>query len=182
MSDKKSQKEMTEEAMKQFYDFVESMKKSLGVPMVPDMKTGNALWVDQREISLRFIISINKIREFFDALADNRFITTKCKNCGELYFPPQSDCPKCRNSDMEWVELSREGTLLTYTVINVKPHSFSHYDDYIVGIARLKDGVNVTAWVREKDPKKLKIGMRMKVEIVKREPEGYFTYELVPIG
>jgi hypothetical protein len=181
MGEKKTQKELMEEQLKQFYSFVESMKKSMGLPMVPDMKTGKALWIDQRSLGIRYIISVDKVRDFFNGLADGKLMATKCRDCGEIYFPPQTDCFKCRKSDIEWIELSKEGTLLTYTQINIKPYSFSHYDDYIVGIGRLPEGVNVTAWVREKDPKRLRIGMRLRLEIVKREPEDYYVYEWVPV-
>jgi hypothetical protein len=181
MSREKTQKDMIIEQMRQFYEFVESMKNSLGVPMVPDMKSGQALWVDQREITLRFLISVDKIKEFFNALSDGKILATRCKDCGEIYFPPQQDCPKCKKKEVEWIELSKEGTLQTYTQINVKPFSFSHYDDYIVGIGRLPEGINITAWVREKDPRNLKVGMKLKLEVVKREPENYYTYEWVPI-
>ncbi len=178
---KKTQKEMADEAMKQFYEFVESMKKSLGVPMFPDMKTGVALWLDIRELTFKFMISVEKTRNFFNALADGKILATKCKKCGEIYFPPQVDCPKCKESDIEWIELPKKGKLLTYTVINAKPYSFSHYDDYIVGVAELENGVKVTAWVREKDPKNLRVGMDIELKVVKRKPEEYLTYELVPI-
>lgn len=181
MGEKKTQRQIEEEQMKQFIDFVESMKKSLGLPMVPDMRSGVALWVDQRPLEVRFIISVEKTRTFFNSLTEGKILATKCKRCNEVYFPPQADCPKCRTSDFEWVELSKEGTLLTYTQVNVKPHSFSHYDDYIVGIGRLPEGVNVTAWVRESDPRKLKVGSRVRLEVVKRDPEGYYIYEWVPI-
>lgn len=180
MPSSKTQKELMEEMAKQFLSMVESIKKSVGLPIVPDQKTGVALWFDQREITPRYLISVEKIRKFYDGLLDGKLLATKCRECGELYFPPQVDCPRCKRSDIEWVELSKEGELLTYTVINVKPSSFAHYSDYIVGIARLKEGINVTAWVREKDPKKLRVGMKVKIEIVKREPEGYYIYELVP--
>ncbi len=179
--EKKTQKDMFDEQMKQFELFVENMKESIGLPTFPDMKTGVLQWYDQRWITTRFIISVEGIKEFFDKLLDGKFVTTKCRKCGELYFPPQKDCPKCMASDMEWVELSREGILLTFTQINVKPYSFAHYDDYIVGIVRLPEGVNVTAWVRADDPSKLKIGSKMRLEIVKRDPEKYVTYEWVPI-
>ncbi len=176
----KSQKEMMEEALKQLHMFVESIKKSTGLPIVPDQKSGAALWYDQRQITNKYLISVDRIRPFYDGLMDGKLMATKCKHCGQLYFPPQVDCPKCRKSDMEWVELSREGELITFTVINIKPASFAHYPDYTVGIARLKEGINITAWVRETDPKKLRIGMKVRVEVVKREPEGYLTYEIVP--
>ena len=180
MSQGKTQKEMMDEATRQFLSFIESIKKSTGLPIVPDQKTGAALWFDQREITPRYLISVDRIRKFYDGLMDGKLLATKCKSCGQLYFPPQVDCPKCRGSDVEWIELSKEGELLTYTIIYIKPTSFAHYPDYTVGIARLKEGINVTAWVRETDPSKLRVGMKVKVEIVKREPEGYLTYELVP--
>lgn len=178
----KSQKEAMEEALKQFEQFVESIKQATGLPIVPDQKTGAALWVDQRELRLKYTISVEKIKPFYDGLMDGKLMATKCSKCGTIYFPPQSFCPTCRKSEMQWMELSREGELLTFTVINIKPASFAHYDDYIVGIARLKEGINVTAWVREKDPKRLKVGMRVKIEVVKRQPEGYLTYEIVPVN
>ncbi len=52
---------------------------------------------------------------------------------------------------------------------------------YAVGVARLSNGVQVLAWVRETDPSKLRVGMKVRLEVVKREPEGYLTYELVPV-
>lgn len=176
-----SQKEAMDQALKQFEKFVESIKQATGLPIVPDQKTGAALWVDQRELRLKYTISVERIKPFYDGLMDGKLVTTKCSKCGTMYFPPQSFCPKCRVSDMEWTELSMRGELLTFTVINIKPASFAHYEDYIVGIARLEEGINVTAWVREKDPRKLRIGMPVRIEIVKREPEGYFTYEIVPV-
>jgi uncharacterized OB-fold protein len=44
--------------------------------------------------------------------------------CGGKYFPPQVDCPRCKRSDVGWREVSAEGELITWTVINVKPTSF----------------------------------------------------------
>jgi uncharacterized OB-fold protein len=96
-------------------------------------------------------------------------------------FPPQVDCPDAPGSEVEWVEMPVDGELLTWTVINVKPYTFSHYDDYVVGIARMANGVNVLAWVRCRDPSRLKPGMKVKLVVVKREPEGYLTYELEPV-
>ncbi|MEM4911559.1 MAG: Zn-ribbon domain-containing OB-fold protein, partial [Metallosphaera sp.] len=103
---------------------------------------------------------------------------TKCDKCGKIYFPPQRDCSECMNSNLKYVELSNEGELLTYTIINVKPSSFSHYPDYIVGVVRLKEGVNILGWVNV-NPKEIKVGMKLKIIITRREPEGYYIYEFI---
>jgi len=176
-----TQREQADVFLKQLEEFTKTMKQSMGLPLVMDQKTGATMWYDQRAITLRFLISIEKTRPFFEALSEGKILATKCKETGEIFFPPQVDCPNAPESEVEWIELPREGELLTFTVINVKPYSFGHYNDYIVGIARLSNGVQILAWVRESDPRKLRIGMKVRLDVVRREPEGYITYELVPI-
>ena len=121
---------------------------------------------------------LENLRKFFESLKEGKLLATKCSKCKEIYFPPQKDCPKCR-INTEWFELKKEGILETLTVIFVKPPSFSAYDSYTVAIARLDDGVKITAWLKG-DPEKVKVGQRVKIEISKRK-EGYLIYEIVPI-
>ncbi|MGC9113151.1 Zn-ribbon domain-containing OB-fold protein [Acidilobus sp.] len=175
-----SQRQEADAYLKQLEAYANAMKSSVGVPVIVDPKTNVATWYDQREMRLRFLISVEKTRKFFEALSEGKVLATRCKQTGEVFFPPQVDCPRVKDGEVEWVELPREGELVTYTVIYTKPYSFGHYDDYTVGIARLSNGVQVLAWVRERDPKRLRVGMKVRLEVVKREPEGYLTYELVP--
>ena len=139
-----------------------------------------SLWYDVRELRLRFSIRVERIRRFFEGLKESKVYATRCRRCGRYYFPPQADCPYCRASDMDWVEISGEGELLTYTIINTKPLTYSHYPDYIVAIARMREGFNVLAWLRVDDPRKVRVGMKVRLQVTRREPEGYLTYEFVP--
>ncbi len=157
----------------------EESKKKLGSPIVVDQKTSSSLWFDQRELDVRYLISVERIKKFYEGISEGKVMATKCSKCGEIYFPPQSYCNKCGSDSIEWIELSGSGELLTYTVINVKPQSFSHYPDYAVGIARMPQGVNVLAWI-DGDIKGIKVGMKVKLEVKKREPEGYLTYWIKP--
>ena len=75
MSEKKSQKELIEETLKKLYAFTEDMKKTLGLPIYPDTKTGVAIWLSQREINLRFSISVETLRPFLNALAEQKILT-----------------------------------------------------------------------------------------------------------
>jgi uncharacterized OB-fold protein len=176
-----TQKEQADMFLAQMEQFANTMKQSVGVPVLLDQKTGVALWWDQRELKIKFIISIEKTRKFFEALSEGKLLATKCKKSGKILFPPQVDCPDDPEDEVEWVELPKEGELVTWTVIYTKPYSFGHYPDYTVGIARLTNGVQILAWVRETDPRKLKVGQKVKIEIVRREPEKYLTYEIVPV-
>ncbi|ABO08262.1 Zn-ribbon domain-containing OB-fold protein [Pyrobaculum calidifontis] len=158
---------------------LEALINATGLPVYKDPKTGALLWVDVRELRLRFTLSVNKIAKFVEGLAEGKLFYTQCKRCGAKYFPPQADCPKCKSSDMEWREVTPEGELLTWTVINVKPASFSYHGDYVVGIVRMADGFNITAWV-EADPKTLRPGMKMRLVVGRRPGENYITYWFRP--
>lgn len=162
---------------KKVLEQIDMLIKNSGIPIIREQKTNNPLWIDVRELTQRFMIPVGRISKFFEYLNKGKIIGTKCPKCGTLFFPPQDDCTKCKISGLNIVELSGEGELLTYTMITVKPLSFFHYPDYIVGIARLKEGINVLAWINE-DLKDVKVGMKVKLHVVKREPEGYITYEL----
>ncbi len=165
--------------MEELRKAVEKNMEEFGFPVALDEKTGAMQWVDMRELRLRYFICIENISKFFEGLREGKLLATKCKKCGELFFPPQRDCPTCKDSDMDWVELKKEGTLETLTVVFVRPPSFSMHDPYTVAIAKLDDGVRITAWLKG-DPKKVRPGQRVRVEISRRK-EGYLMYELVPV-
>lgn len=82
-------------------------------------------------------------------------------------LPPRSMCPNCFGAEVEWQELSGQGTLLTYTVIHVPPSSFvargfGKDNPYCVGIVRLKEGPQISAQILGVDPKRpdqIQVGM-----------------------
>jgi len=133
-----------------------------------------------RPITLTYDIPISKTQKFWDGIREGKICATKCKNCKKLNFPPVVDCPTCLSSDMEWVELSGEGKIETFTHIPVKPATFQSYDDYTIAIARLKEGVRVLAWLTGVKLTDTKVGMKVKL-VAKIMPEGMLTYEFVPI-
>jgi len=104
--------------------------------------------VDAVPLNLKYVVDYPK--EYIEGLKKGEILATKCKKCGEIYYPPQLDCVKCRSSDMEWFSLSKEGELMTYSIVVQKPQGFENYPDYIVGIVKNKDGVGIMCWVRGK--------------------------------
>ena len=133
----------------------------------------------RRTLTLKFDIPISKTREFWDALRNGRFITTKCAKCGNVSFPPQADCPRCLGSDSSWVDLGREATLVTYTRVQIAPASFAGTDPYMIAIGELKDGLKVLAWLQGVEPAKARPGMRIRLE-ARTSDEGNPYYVFVP--
>lgn len=73
-----------------------------------------------------------------------------------------------------WVDLGTSAELVTFTYVQVTPTSFVDYDPYVVAIGRLKEGVNVLAWLEGADLTKLKPGAALRVETRKNKDGGPF--------
>jgi uncharacterized OB-fold protein len=133
----------------------------------------------RRSLTLKFDIPISRTREFWDALKQGRFVTSKCSKCGNVSFPPQADCPKCMGSDFTWVELERKATLVTFTHVTTTPASFARDSPYTIAIGELPDGLKVLAWLEGVEPKEVKSGMKMRME-ARSSVEGNPYYVFVP--
>ena len=120
-----------------------------------------------------------KIARFWEGIRQGKLFTTKCQKCGKTHFPPTSDCPSCYSSDMAWIELSGDAELTTWTLIQIKPRSFSQYPPYMIAIARIKEGPSVMAWLVDVKPEDVRSGMRLKL-VAKQSPDGQLSYQLVP--
>ncbi len=173
-------REQLERIVSEWLKFVEDIMRESGLPIVPDQKTSQPLWVDVRELRLRYLIPVSRIRRFFEGLREGKVYVTRCPVKNIYYFPPQADCPVCMDENLVWEEIKGLGKLLTYTVIKVKPYSFSHYPDYVVAVARMEEGFNVLCWMAVDDPSKLRVGQGVRLVVKRREPEGFFTYYLEP--
>lgn len=103
--------------------------------------------------------------KFLTELRDNkRIMGLKCTKCDIVCVPPKSICT-CYDQLDEWVEVSPEGTLTAYTIVN---HEYSDFYQtkkvpYSVGIIKL-DGADtgLCHFINENDPSKLKIGQRVR--------------------
>lgn len=151
-----------------------------GLPVIGDEKTKDPILIDQNTLLIKFLLPVKRIMPFFEGLRRGEVIATRCRRCGAKYFPPQPDCSRCYESDMEWFRISNEGVLMAYTQIKVKPASFSSYDDYIVGVAKFPDDLKIVAKVLSNDLESLKVGMRVKLVVVKQEQGGNLLYAFEP--
>jgi hypothetical protein len=136
-------------------------------------------------------ISQTKVNRFVDELAAGRFMATVCKKCGKQYYPPLADCSNCMQSDMEWKQISNEGTLVTFTKIHVPPDHFAvrqplmpfssiQFEPCPFGLLQVEAGLKIMGWIPKVDVKKIKVGMKMKAS-VQTLPDGKITIVLEPV-
>jgi uncharacterized OB-fold protein len=136
--------------------------------------------IKSREIKIVQEIPISKNLKFYEGLKEGKVYATRCKDCGRIYFPPNVDCPECLSQSVEWVELSSEAEIETFTHVVVRPTTFQQNKPYTVAIGRLKEGVKVLAWLAGFKLSEVRVGMKAKL-VARVTVEGNATYEFVPI-
>jgi uncharacterized OB-fold protein len=129
-----------------------------------------------REIKIVQEIPTSKTLKFYEGLKEGKVYATKCKDCEKVYFPPMVDCPECLATGLDWVELSSDAEIETFTHVVIRPTTFQQHKPYTVAIGRLKEGVKVLAWLTGFKLSEVKVGMKAKL-VAKATPEGNATYE-----
>ena len=87
----------------------------------------NDVWAAFRQIeritvtlTQSYRYSLGKYSRFFIELEQQRFMATGCGDCGRVYAPPRPVCPDCL-SVTDWVELSGQGEVKTFSVLHFSP-------------------------------------------------------------
>lgn len=115
--------------------------------------------------------------KFFQELRDTgRIWGIRCPSCQRVYIPPRPICGICAVKTGEWVQVSDEGVIVGYTVVNVPfidPMTGEQRPiPYGFAIVRL-DGASTAMYhfLEETDPAKLRVGKRVKA-VFRSERQG----------
>jgi uncharacterized OB-fold protein len=119
---------------------------------------------------------------FFHELKENqRIMGTRCTKCARLLVPARAYCDACMERTAEWVEVGREGTLETFTIITAafpglpKPPIVMAYvtlDGADTSLINLVHGMDLSDI--EAAAEKLNKLPRVRVEFIP-EPQGRIT-------
>lgn len=122
-------------------------------------------------------VSETKMQDFVKFLEQGKIMGSRCKSCQRTYFPPRADCD-CLSGESEWIQLSGNCTLITYTTLHFAPAGFRNDVPYTLGVAQFEEGPTVFAPL-SKDLKldEIKIGMKLKL-VPETLPDGKIIYEL----
>jgi len=109
-----------------------------------------------------------RISRFFDELRKGRLMTTRCKACGALNWPPRVVCPECVSDELEWIELPRTGSLWAFTELCAgAPLGMDEEMPFSIGIVEL-ERVGLRMLSRIETPfERLELGMPMELTVVK---------------
>lgn len=57
-----------------------------------------------------------RLTPFYEALRDERLVTTACTQCEQRHWPPRVVCPNCLSDQLDWVALPNQGTIHAFTI------------------------------------------------------------------
>jgi uncharacterized OB-fold protein len=116
-----------------------------------------------------------------------QLLGSRCRTCGERFYPRRATCARCLSYDTEEVALGPRGRLYTWTFLHV-PGFGEHrtgQDGYAAGQIDLEDGPRVQA-VLTGEPGDFQIGMAMEMVLAEvgrdREERPILMYRFRPVG
>ncbi|MBW2544017.1 MAG: Zn-ribbon domain-containing OB-fold protein [Deltaproteobacteria bacterium] len=103
--------------------------------------------------------------KFIIALRDeNKILGVKCEKCDKVFVPPREYCERCMSKlDECWVELSNEGVITNYTVVNYNDKHLPRRAPYILALIKV-DGADTPFphIVEGIDVEDVEVGMKVK--------------------
>ncbi|MEE9489387.1 MAG: Zn-ribbon domain-containing OB-fold protein [Thermoplasmata archaeon] len=123
-----------------------------------------------------------RVHQFYASLREGKLTTTKCKDCGGLFWPPRVACPGCNSDQFEWVELPDEGELYAFMAMLLgAPLGMEKDVPFVLGMVQL-DGTEFKVLSRIGNTKyeDCSLGMRVKLETYDLE-DGRVWFRFVPI-
>lgn len=112
----------------------------------------------------RINIENTKVRKFWEELENNKIMTTKCKDCNTMHWPPRSFCNNCYSSNIDWTELPNTGTLLTFTNVTAPAVGFPE-EGYYLAIVRLAASKLQVFGQIQKNNSEIKQGAKVHLQI-----------------
>lgn len=123
--------------------------------------------------------SESKAVDFLKFLDEGKMMTTKCRKCGKIYFPPKMDCSVCGASEVDWIEIDELGELVAYSTVMYGPTGFEDDVPYSIAVIRFPSGVQVFGRIsKDVSVDNIKIGMKLKVVSIKL-PLDRVSYEFI---
>jgi uncharacterized OB-fold protein len=103
---------------------------------------------------------------WWDAAAEHRLVACQCANCKTFRSPPSPYCPQCLSQEVNWVTLSGEAVLYTFTIIRHAPSpELAGSVPFVVGVVKLPDAddAKLVTNVVNCRPEDVRIGMELQV-------------------
>jgi uncharacterized OB-fold protein len=103
------------------------------------------------------------VKNWYDYLDAGKIMGLRCKRCGAYEFPPVPICNSCSSTDLEWVEMSGSGSMLSITTILMVDPPFASFGPRVCGHVHMAEGPDFISWIEG-------VGLEQQFELYDRLP------------
>lgn len=102
---------------------------------------------------------------YWDALNARRLSVQQCRDCGLPRHIPKEICSRCHGVEWDWVPVSGDGEVYTYTIVRRAPTpQFQSTAPYVLVHAQMVEGFRVVARLVGVEPEDVEIGMPLRAD------------------
>lgn len=102
------------------------------------------------------------VEQYLRYLEEGRFMLQRSRQSGEYFYYPRAFAKGAPSADLEWKEVSGDGTVYSTTAVRRKAE---HGGDYNTALVELAEGPRMLTRVLGVEPGAVSIGMKVKARI-----------------
>jgi hypothetical protein len=104
--------------------------------MITINKEGYPIIKTEAKIPYELAVGPTWVR-FFEGLKEKKILGTKCARCSRVLVPARSFCSRCFEDMSEWVEVSQEGVLKSWSLTEHEYFGMPIKPPFINGVIRI---------------------------------------------
>ena len=111
-----------------------------------------------------FPVPTKETAAYWDGCRNHKLLIQQCTICGKYQFFPRIICTGCMSSQVEWVQSSGQGKVVSFTIMH-RPISEAYAAEapYVIALIKLDEGPTMMSNIVQLDPNKVFVGMKVEV-------------------
>ena len=79
-------------------------------------------------------------KAYNEGMMKGKLLGLRCRQCNSVTAPPKMACQECGGIELDVEELSKQGEIVTFSVVNVGPEGRENEAPYIIVLVQLNEG------------------------------------------
>lgn len=88
------------------------------------------------------------VDQFYEQLRAGKLLGLRCES-GHVTVPPRRSCRVCQSMNLEKIELSKRGSVASFTEVYVKSKDFPVNTPYLLALVKLDEGGNLLGVIND---------------------------------
>ncbi len=101
-----------------------------------------------------------------------RLIGSRCKDCGDEFFPPVYRCKGCGSEHIADREMPRTGKIMTYTILHEPLPGYEAQTPLYLAFVKLDNGAKILTQIVDSPEDAIKTGAKVRATVRRAKVDG----------